>query len=196
MTSLKSAFRKLPLNEATANKITPKIYPAGSARKLNLPGKTHDWRIDFWQGCLDACDPKAKGALFQLARSKKYFKAGKAGAIASTVSGAVAIGGGVGCMVAGAGLTATGVLAPVGIALFVGGAVGTGVGVAATTGGVTSFVANRKVKKEERARNKQVDEEIEEGLEGPTEEIQESLEGSTEDIQESLEGAREETEAN
>ena len=157
--SLKSAFRNLSLQEDTLKKITQNIHPAGSASQLFLPGKTEDWRIEFWQGCLDACDPKAKDAIFHLARTIKYFKTGKAGAIIGTVGGAAAIGGGVGSMVAGAGLTVTGVLAPVGVALFVGGAVGAGVGIAATTGAVTNY---SKVKKEETARNKQIDKEIEE----------------------------------
>ena len=137
--SLKSAFRNLSLQEDT---LTQNIHPAGSASQLILPGKPQDWRIDFWQGCLAACDPKAKGAIFQLAKTIKYFKFSKAGSIASAASGAGGIVRGVGCMVAGAGLTATGVLAPVGIALIVGGGVGTGLGVAATVGGATSLVAN------------------------------------------------------
>ena len=178
VTSLKNAFRKeLSFNKATSNKITQNIYPAGSARKLILPGQPQDWRIDFWQGCLDACDPRAKGAIFQLAKSKKYFKAGSAGAAASTVSGIVGIVGGVGCMVAGTALTGTGILAPIGVPLLIGGAVGTVLGAGATAGGFTSLVTNSKVKKEETMRNKEVDEEIEKNLKGAKDEKEDSLKG-------------------
>ena len=174
---LKCAFRNLSLQEDTLKKVTENIQPVGSASQLILPGETQDWRIDFWQGCLRACDPKAKGAIFQLAKSKKYFKAGSAGAAASTVSGIVGIVGGVGCMVAGTALTGTGILAPIGVPLLIGGAVGTVLGAGATAGGFTNLVTNSKVKKEETMRNKQVDEEIEEHLEGDKGEMEDSLKG-------------------
>ena len=145
---------KLSLPEATIKKIEKNIFPAGSARKLQLPGRSHDWRVDFWRGCLDACDPEGKEALFELYKTRDYINMSTASASVSTASGAIAIIGGVGSMIAGTALTATGILAPVGVPLIVGGGVSTVLGVAATAGGAGGIHANIKAKKEEKERKK------------------------------------------
>ena len=147
---LNSIFiEELALKDGTLKKEA--ILPAGSAKKLILPGQSQDWRFDFWRGCLDACDPEGQDALFELYKTRDY---STIGAKASTASGAVAIVGGLGCMVAGAVFTSTGILAPAGIPLLVGGGVSTGLGVAATAGGAGGIHANRKAKKEEEERKK------------------------------------------
>ena len=150
---LRSIFlNELSLKEDTLKKIN--IYPVGSAKKLILPGKTQDWRYDFWYGCLYACDPEGKDALFELYKTRDYIDMSTAGAKASFVSGIAGIVGGVGCMIAGTALTATVFLAAAGIPLLVGGAVGTGLAVVATAGGVRSLRASNKAKKEEEQRRK------------------------------------------
>ena len=69
----------------------------------------------------------------------------RAGAAVSTATGAFATAAGTGCVVSGIALTATGVLAPVGIALIIGGTVGGLLGVGAVTGGSVT-IANSKGK--------------------------------------------------
>ena len=155
--SLNNTFTKLSFKKETLNKITKNVYPAGSATKLLLPGKSQDWRVDFWRGCLDACDPKGKKALFELAKSKSYIKLALGGGSASTASGIAAIAAGLGCVVAGAVLTGTGFLAPVGIPLIIGGGVSTGLGAAAASGGGGVLYATSQVKKEEEKRKKNFD---------------------------------------
>ena len=88
------------MKEHTSKKVA--ILPVGSAKKLILPGKDQDWRVGFWLGCLDACDPEGKEALFELYKTRHYIDISTIGASAGTASGAVGIVGGVGCMVAGA----------------------------------------------------------------------------------------------
>lgn len=121
--NLKSIFKEFSFEEATLEKIKQNIYPVGSARKLILPGQSQDWRIDFWRGCLDACDPESKQANFQLSQTRRSISMSVAGTT-STASGAIAIAGGVGSTIAGIALTATGILAPIGIPLIVGGLFG------------------------------------------------------------------------
>ena len=145
-------LEELTLKEDTLKKVT--IHPAGSAKKLILPGQSQDWRIDFWRGCLYACAPESKDALFELAKTRHYINWSTAGAAASATSGAVAVVAGIGCTIAGAALTATGFLAAAGIPLLVGGIVGTGLGAAATVGGAAGIHANRKAKKEEEEKKK------------------------------------------
>ena len=150
---LKSIFvKELSLKEHTSKKVA--ILPAGSAKKLILPGKDQDWRVGFWLGCLDACDPEGKEALFELYKTRHYINISTIGASAGTASGAVGIVGGVGSMVAGAVFTGTGILAPAGIPLLIGGGVSTVLGVAATVGGTGGIHAGRKAKKEEAERKK------------------------------------------
>ena len=68
---LKSIFvKELSLKEHTLKKVA--ILPAGSAKKLILPGKYQDWRFDFWRGCVYACDPEGQEALFELAKTRHY----------------------------------------------------------------------------------------------------------------------------
>ena len=143
---------ELALKDGTLKKEA--IHPAGSTKKLILPGQSQDWRVDFWRGCLYACDPEGKKALYELYKTRHYIDISTIGASASTTSGAVAIAGGLGCMVAGAVFTGTGILAPVGVPLLIGGGVSTVLGVAATAGGAAGVHAGRKAKKEEAERKK------------------------------------------
>ena len=144
--------KELALNEDTFKKVT--IYPAGSAAKLILPGQSQDWRDTFWRGCVHACAPESKDAFFELANTRDYINWSTAVAAVSTISGAVAVVGGVSCMIAGTALTGTGILADAGIPPLVGGAIGTGPGAAATAGGIH---AGRKAKKEEKERRRAVE---------------------------------------
>ena len=64
---LHSAFERLSFREEIVDSLLQHIYPTGSARVLKLPGIRHDWRVDFWLGCLDACRPECKGDLLTLA---------------------------------------------------------------------------------------------------------------------------------
>ena len=155
---LKNIFiSELSLQEATLMKIANNIFPVGSARKLDLPGRSQDWRVDFWLGCLDACDPEGKKALFELYKTTHYIDMSAGGVKAALASGIAGIVGGVGCMVAGTALTATVFLAGPGIPLLVGGAVGTGLAIGATVGGGRSLYASKKAMKEETERKKRED---------------------------------------
>ena len=129
------AFEELSLKEEF-EKLKTHIFPAGSARALQLPGMNEDWRIDFWRGCIDACKEEAKGALLKVfwradhSNFRKVFGVSLVN-IAIAIAGVV---GGGGCIIVGTALTASGILAPVGIPLIAGGAVGAGLGVIAATG--------------------------------------------------------------
>lgn len=60
-------------------------------------------------------------------------------AATTTASGGAALLGGVGCIGAGAALTATGIFAPVGVVLLVGGTIGSLLGAASTAGGAAGI---------------------------------------------------------
>jgi hypothetical protein len=68
---------------------------------------------------------------------------GVVGSTVSATTGGIATAAGAGCVVSGIALTATGILAPVGIALIIGGVVGGVLGVGATVGGVRGIQAFR-----------------------------------------------------
>ena len=121
-----------------------RIYPTGSARVLKLPGIGQDWRVDFWLGCLDACQPEAKGALLKLAWRNRQFVLKVIGASASTTSGGLTLVGGLGCVAAGAVLTGSVFLAPIGVSLMAAGAVATLLGAGATFGGATGIKTVQK----------------------------------------------------
>lgn len=61
------------------------------------------------------------------------------GGTVSATTGGMGVAGGAGCIISGIALTSTGVLAPVGIALIIGGTVGTILGAGALAGAVTSL---------------------------------------------------------
>ena len=145
-------IKKLSLKEDTLKKVT--ILPAGSAKKLILPGNDQDWRFKFWRGCLCACDPEGQEALFELYKTRDYIEKSTAGAKASIVSGSLGIVGGVGCTIAGLVLAGTGNLPAAGIPLLISGIAGTGLSIVATAGGVSSLHANEQAMKEETERKK------------------------------------------
>ena len=115
---------------------------------MKLPGKENDWRVDFWLGCLAACQPEAKGALLKLAWKNREFLMKVAGVSVSTTSGTVGMVLGVGSMLAGGALAATGILAPVGVPLIAAGAVATLLGAAATFSSATSIKSVTKEHKD------------------------------------------------
>ena len=130
--ALKECFEKLgygPIFEELAKR----TYAVGSARKLELP-TGENWQAEFWRGCLDACKPEGKGALLKLAWRNKYFLK-LVGASVGTTGGGISMVAGAGCVVAGSVMTATGILAPVGVPLIVAGVVAGLLGVGATFGG-------------------------------------------------------------
>ena len=132
------------------DELSERIIPVGSAKALKFPGIKQDWRIDFWQGCLQACQPEAKGAVLKLAWKNRHFVKKVVGASLGTASGGVGVHvvAGTDCVIAGTALTATGILAPVGVALLVGGIVGSVLGVGATAGGAASMKAALAEKEE------------------------------------------------
>ena len=164
LADLERAFKQSNIN-SIFNDIKTHILPVGSARVLHLPGKIEDWRVSFWKGCIEACAEEGKGALLVLARANHHLMA-TVGAATSTVSGGVAIVVGMGTIVAGAALSATGFLAPLGVPMIVGGVVGTGFGIAAAAGGATNLAAIGKEKeankKEEKRAEKRIKKRIEE----------------------------------
>ena len=100
MKKLRSIFlNELSLKEKTLKKVA--ILPAGSAKKLILPGKDQDWRFDFWCGCLYACDPEGQEALFELYKTRDYIEKSTGGAKTSIVRENLDIIGGVGGLIAG-----------------------------------------------------------------------------------------------
>ena len=101
---------------------------------LKLPGMAdgEDWRVDFWRGCLKVCKEDAKGAALKIAWRKDPLLA--LSIFVGLGAGVVAATGGAG-VVAGAAMTATGVLVPVGITFIVAGSIIT------IFGGVTSIVS-------------------------------------------------------
>ena len=126
-----------------------RIYPAGSAKVLRLPGMSEDdnWVTDFLVGCLEACKEDAKGVMLEVCCKDPNFLAKvRKASETSRGAGIAGIAGGAGCVIAGTVLTATGILAPVGIALIVGGAVGGSIGAVATAGGTKAL---KYVKEEE-----------------------------------------------
>lgn len=142
-----------PKNKKIFEGLMKRTYPAGNARVLQLPGMGPDWRVDFWHGCLEACLPEGKGALLKLAWKNPHFVLKVAGATVGTTSAGASILAGSGCVGAGIALTATGILAPVGITLIVGGAVSTILGAGGTAGGATAI---HSIKKEWKRLKKQL----------------------------------------
>ena len=136
---LNEHFCLVPIERERVDNLMRRVYPTGSARVLKLPGKENDWRVDFWLGCLAACQPEAKGALLKLAWKNREFLMKVAGVSVSTTSGTVGMALGVGSMLAGGALAATGFLAPVGVPLIAAGAIATLLGAAATFSSATSI---------------------------------------------------------
>ena len=141
---LRSAFERLSIREAIVDSLLQHIYPTGSARVLKLPGIRNDWRVDFWMGCLDACRPEGKGALLTLAWRNRQFVLRVLQASVGTTSGGLALVGGLGCVVAGAALSASGFLAPVGVPLIAAGAVASILGAGATFGSSSAIKSAKK----------------------------------------------------
>ena len=56
------AFDKLSVRKEVVYSLSQRVHPTRSATKLSLPGGVQDWRVDFWRGCLDACQPEGKEA--------------------------------------------------------------------------------------------------------------------------------------
>ena len=52
--------------------VARRIYPVGSARKLQLH-TTDNWQVDFLLGCLSACELEGKRAMLQVAYKNKHF---------------------------------------------------------------------------------------------------------------------------
>ena len=142
---LRNAFDKLSVRKEVIDNLFQRVYPTGSARKLSLPSGVQDWRVDFWYGCLDACQPEGKGALLKLAWRNRQFVMKVIGASVATTSGGLATVGGLGCVAAGAALTASGILAPVGVPLIAAGAVATLLGLGTAFNNASSI---KSVKKE------------------------------------------------
>ena len=151
-------FGSFIINEELVKKMKTRIYPVGSAKVLKLPGMAdgEDWRGHFWRGCLEACKEEAKGAALKMAwRDPAFVSTVVKSSVASTVAGTAGAAGGAGCIVAGIALTATGILAPVGITLIIGGAVGGLLAVGAATGGAKSIAGARKIKQTLEEKSKQ-----------------------------------------
>ena len=135
-------FAQIPIQRSLVDMLATRIFPVGSARALELPGMEQDWRANFWLGCLDACQAEGKGALLKLAWKNRHFVMKALGA--SVGGGSVSMVAGVGCVVAGGVLTATGILAPVGVPLIAAGIVTSLLGVGATVGGATGIKAIKR----------------------------------------------------
>ena len=120
--ALRRHFEQLRIKTKVVEVLSKRIIPAGS-RVLKLPG-IENWQVDFWRGCEQACQPEGKGAIFKLSQ-------GRGAAIIGTVSAFA----GAGCVAAGVGLIATGIWAPLGVALIVCGGLATTAGVGAVVAG-------------------------------------------------------------
>ena len=130
---LKQALEELSIKEEDLECLKTRVHPVGSARVFQLPGMEVDWRIDFWIGCLEACKEEAKGVLLALDDPRITYKiVGSSIATFAGVTGAIC---GAACVGAGIALTVTGILAPIGIALFAVGVVMGLLGIGTATGG-------------------------------------------------------------
>ena len=148
-TLLFNFFKKdLCVKPELLDKLVDRFLPAGSARKCQLPG-IGDWRVGFWLGCIDACHEGAKGVVLKLAWKDPNFVRKVVGNSIATSAGAAGVVGGSGAVVAGIGLCATGVLAPVGITLIVGGVIGGLLGVGSTAGAATGLAATIRSEKKD-----------------------------------------------
>ena len=140
--ALSDCFKKLRHKQAIVGALENRTYPVGSAKKLKLP-TDENWQAEFWRGCLDACQPEGRGALLRLAwRNGNFVKLVVASV--GTTGGGVGLIGGIGCVVTGGVLSATGFLAPVGLPLIAAGAVAGILGLGATFSGATGIKAVRK----------------------------------------------------
>ena len=140
-TSMRECFKRVG-HEEVFNRLSTYIYPVGSARKLTLP-TGQNWQAEFWRGCLEACQLEGRGALLKLAwRNPYFFKL--VGASFGTTSGGMTVVAGAGMTAAGGVMTATGILAPLGVPLIAAGIVTGLLGVGATLGGAAGINAARK----------------------------------------------------
>ena len=140
--AMQECFKEIGHEQVFTKGLAKRVYPVGSARRLEL-ATGENWQAEFWKGCLYACQPEGQGALLKFAwRNLHFLKV--VGASVGTTSGGVTMVAGVGSAIAGGVLTATGILAPLGVPLIAAGVAASLLGFGATVGGATGIKIARE----------------------------------------------------